>query len=170
MQFDDGRLGLNGQMRVLGAWRSRLRGRAFIGRDELNLPAMMSELAHVSVMQQEPRGWRFRLAGTGLRQGFDREARGLLASEIGFCADQWAWKEALEQTLRDCTPVVGRTKTGHRLMHFWLRLPMSSDGVRADLILCHDRYLPMDALHDPERAARDDSRRLRLDILEPEAA
>jgi hypothetical protein len=170
MQFDEARLGLSGQLRVFGAWRTRLKGRTFIQRDELNLPAMMGELAHVSVLQHEPRGWRFRLAGSGLRNGFDREARGLLTSEIDFCREQWAWMEALEQSLSEMCPVAGRTRSDNRLMHFWLRLPMSSDGRTGDLVLCHDRYLPMEALHDPERAAREDSRRLRLDILEGEAA
>jgi hypothetical protein len=32
-------------------------------------------------------------------------------------------------------------------------LSLSSNGVEADLVLCHDRYLPAEAVVDPDRAA-----------------
>ena len=40
----------------------------------------------------------------------------------------------------------------------------------ADLVLCHDRYLPAEALADPDRAAREADLALRLDAQELAAA
>jgi len=168
MLEDTSRLGLSGQARVYECWESRLQGRRFVTRQEVELCAMIAELAHVSVVAREDARYRFRLAGTALRQAFGREARGVDVSEFGSCDGQWAWNEALDEALDAEKAVVGRTRLPDGAIHFWMRLPMSSDGERADLVLCHDRYLPAEALYDLEAAARDADKSLRLDI--PKAA
>ncbi len=42
---------------------------------------------------------------------------------------------------------------------------MSSGGAMADQVLCHDRFLPAEAIADPETAARKADLALRLDAV-----
>jgi hypothetical protein len=170
MSLEEGEPGLAGQALVYEAWRKRLHGRSFITRDELDIPGMAGELAHVSVLASEGGCFRFRLAGTGLRQTFGCEARGRSAAEIDVCREGAMWAELAAKALARLAPVAGRTRMSDGSVHFWLRLPMSSDGKMADLVLCHDRYLPAEALVDPDRAARAADMALRLDAEELKAA
>jgi hypothetical protein len=171
MLFQDGEPGLKGQELVFNAWRRRLHGRDFIARDDLDFPAIISELAHVSVLACEAGGcFRFRLAGTGLRAVFGCEAKGMAAAEIDACRGATEWTELAAKSLARCAPVAGRTRLDNGMVHYWLRLPMSSDGVMADQVLCHDRFLPAEAIADPDRAAREADKALRLDAIELVAA
>lgn len=162
-------MNLSGQERLYRAWRSRLHGRDFIAREDLDPAAIGAELAHVSILAADADGLRFRLAGSGLRNALGREARGCKTEDFSSCCTE-AWSEAPMRALRLLAPVSGRTRTADGGVHFWIRLPMSSDGASADLILCHDRYLPAEAMADPDRAARAADMALRLDAVEPIAA
>jgi hypothetical protein len=166
----DVRLGLDGQARVYECWRGRLRGRRYVTREEVELCAMIAELAHVSVVQREAGGYRFRIAGGAICRAIGREARGLPLAGLPICEDRWAWNEALDEALDAMKAVVGRTRTPSGQIHFWMRLPMSSNGSDVDLVLCHDRYLDASALADLDAAARAADRRLRLDVPETEFA
>lgn len=168
-RMDDG-AGLQGQALVLESWRRRLHGRRFICRNELDLSGFMAELAHVSVVARTEDGFRFRLAGTGVRAAFGCESRGRAVSEVEVCSGEAAWCEGVITALDRLEPVAGQTRMANGMVHFWLRLPMSSDGNAADQVLCHDRYLPQEALADPDRAARNANAALRLDAFEACAA
>jgi hypothetical protein len=157
---------LAGQKLVFEAWEQRLHGRRFIAREDLDLSTMMSELAHVSVLACEDGALRFRLAGSGLRQAFGCESRGRQLADIDACNNEPAWEQASHRVLARLAPQFGRSRTTDGLVHYWMRLPMSSDGMIADLVLCHDRYLPADSLFDPDRAARAADLALRLDVVE----
>lgn len=167
MSQDEQALGANarlqGQARVYRAWRDRLRGRSFPLKDELGPATMLGELAHVSILEQVDRCFRFRLAGSGLRLTFAREARGVCLHEFEICEGDKAWADAAQRALDTLMPVAGRSITSDGRVHFWLRLPISSDGKAADLVLCHDRFLPLDAQQDPEAAAKVADKALRLD-------
>jgi hypothetical protein len=162
----ESRLGLEGQLAVWRIWRAARDRNGLSLRSRLDVGAFAGELAHVSILAREGARWRFRLAGTGLRAMLGRESRGLDVGELERCCGQWAWGEALEQVLETREFASGRLKAGGGDIHFWLRLPLSSDGRGVDMVLCHDRYLPIEAIHDPDRAAREASRRLRLDCIE----
>lgn len=155
---------LSGQARVYNAWAECCAGRAFIDRAELNMARIAPEMAHVSVLSRsEEEGFRFRLAGSGLRQVFDCDARGRRLNEVQLCIGDEAWADASNQALDHLMPVEGRTITNCGRIHYWLRLPISSNGKRADMVLCHDRYLPLGAEADPEAAAKSLDQALRLD-------
>lgn len=161
--------GLKGQALVFECWTNRLHGRRFIAREDLDHSRLAAELAHMSVLSLEEGGFRFRLAGTALRIAFGREAKGLAPDDLVNCTGMGAWCGALRQTLESLEPIFGQTPTEDGGIHFWLRLPMSSDGVRPDLVLCHDRVLSAEQLADPERACRDADTALRLDLFEEAA-
>jgi hypothetical protein len=73
------------------------------------------------------------------------------------------WAELATRSLLREMPVSGATRRADGSIHYWLRLPLSSRGIEADLVLCHDRYLPADAAVDPDRAAMWVDLSLRLD-------
>lgn len=162
---------LSGQARVFEAWTDcanssapdQTSGQPLVLRDRLNMARIAPEMAHVSVLSRGDDGFRFRLAGSGLRQVFACDARNRRISEVEICIGDEAWADASNQALDDLTPIKGRTITDDGRIHFWLRLPLSSDGRRADMVLCHDRFLPHGADSDPEAAAKALDHAMRLD-------
>lgn len=163
MSFDYTPAAPSGQQKVLEAWRRRLCGRSFINCDEIDIPAINRELAYVSVLSCEHGRFRFRLAGTGLHSVFGGEVRGMAADEVDACRGGPMWGELATRALLRAAPVSGAERLLDGSIHFWLRLPMSSDGEEIDMVLCHDRYLPPEALSDPDRAAQRVDLSLRLD-------
>lgn len=163
MTFDHDAAAPSGQKKVLDAWRRRLHGRNFITCEDIDISAINRELAYISVLSCEDGRFRFRLAGTGLQSVFGGEARGKTADEIDACRGGAMWAELATRALLRETPVSGMTRLSDGSVHYWLRLPMSSDGAEADLVLCHDRYLPAEAIADPDRAASRIDMLLRLD-------
>jgi len=155
-----------GQRQVLEAWRNRLCGRPFIRCEDIDIPALNRELAYISVLSSERAGLRFRLAGTGLQRVFGGEVRGKVAHDVDACRGEAMWGELAVRALVRVQPVSGAVRLPDGSVHFWLRLPMSSDGREADMVLCHDRYLPPEALSDPDRAAQRADLALRLDASE----
>lgn len=166
MTFDHTPAAPSGQHKVLEAWRKRLCGRSFITCDEIDIPAINRELAYISVLSCEDGRFRFRLAGTGLHPVFGGEVRGKAADEIDACRGAAMWGELAARALLRAAPVSGMARLADGSLHFWLRLPMSSDGAEIDMVLCHDRYLPAEALSDPDRAAHRADLSLRLDSVD----
>lgn len=154
MSFDHVAPAPSGQTKVLESWRKRLRGRSFITCEDIDIPAINRELAHVSILSCEDGGqFRFRLAGTGLQSAFGCEPRGKTADQIDACRGGAMWAELATRALLREIPVSGATRLADGSIHYWLRLPLSSNGIQADMVLCHDRYLPAEAAVDPDRAA-----------------
>ncbi|OYX51086.1 MAG: hypothetical protein B7Y90_02000 [Alphaproteobacteria bacterium 32-64-14] len=166
MSFEHTPAAPSGQQKVLESWRKSLCGRSFITCDEIDIPAINRELAYVSVLSCEDGRFRFRLAGTGLHHVFGGEVRGKTADDIEACRGGLMWGELATRALLRAIPVSGATRLADGSMHYWLRLPMSSDGVEVDMVLCHDRYLPAEALADPDRAAQRVDLSLRRDFAE----
>lgn len=152
-----------GQRQVFDAWARRLKGRTFITSDDIDIAAINRELAYISLLDCSDGQFRFRLAGTGLQHVFGGEARGKTVDEIDACKGGAMWAELATRSMLRSMPVSGMTRLKDGTVHFWLRLPLSSDGIEADMVLCHDRYLPAEALADPDQAARRADMSLRLD-------
>ena len=153
MSFEPVGAAPSGQVQVLESWRKGLRGRTFITCADIDIPAINRELAYVSVLSCEGGKFRFRLAGTGLHHVFGGEARGKGADEIEACRGGAMWAELATRSMLRAMPVSGVTPMADGTLHYWLRLPLSSDGIEANMVLCHDRYLPAEAVADPDKAA-----------------
>jgi hypothetical protein len=170
MQLEELHVAPTGQKQVLESWRNRLRGRTFISQSEIDISELNRELAYVSILESDGGGFRFRLAGTGVNTVFGGEARGKTASEIEACCGGAMWTELAARALARLAPVSGVSRSPDGSLHFWLRLPLSSDGEMADLVLCHDRYLPAEAAADPDQACLRADRMLRRDCEHQVAA
>jgi hypothetical protein len=91
---------------------------------------------------------RFRLAGTRLRDVYGEEITGKRIDRLfaGTSADYWhgiharVAGEGLPLNGAVCGPAPGR----EHIVLFWLRLPLSQDGMTVDRILCYDTAAPIE--------------------------
>ena len=102
---------------------------------------------------------RVRLAGTRLRDVFDREITGMQINDLDWGDRRSYWLTAYEHTVTKCMPTQGvvRGPRVHKehLVQYWLKLPLStSDGQKVDMILCHDQFMPAAMEVERERMAR----------------
>lgn len=110
------------------------------------------------LIEREPRRYRYRLAGTLLREIYDREVTGLYLDEIDWGGHNDYWRSAHDRVAETGRPsqgvVRGLRVVKNHLVQFWLRLPLETPGGAPSLILCHDVCVPVsvlnDGLRDPE--------------------
>lgn len=137
-------LALPEQRVLFDYWQDIARGRVMPARadfDPLKLPDLLPHLGLIDLREGFERSY-FRLAGTRLREVYGREITGLPLSEVftGCRADPWRtvhWRIATEAL---CAQGVahGPAQGRDHVVLYWLRLPLSDDGVRVDRILCHE--------------------------------
>jgi PAS domain len=104
-------------------------------------------LPFISLIEVEPDAARFkvRLAGTRLREIYDRETTGLYLDEIDWGDKHDYWMASYAHLVKDGKPAQGtirgpRVQKEH-LVQYWLRLPLSLGGASVGMILCYDAFL-----------------------------
>lgn len=102
-----------------------------------------SAVAHVGLIDIIPdEGFRFRLAGTKLRDVYGRDPTGCLLGDLAPDSAGETWNRVMELVARDGRPRCGAgpapARNASQIVVFWLRLPLSSDGVRIDGVLLVD--------------------------------
>jgi hypothetical protein len=115
-------------------------------RSELDLVALRKQLPQISLIEVNQSGLGFdfkqRLSGTGLYHAYGQEITGMALRDIYPEAAFHEWEQALSQIVKSAKPNVGIHSLGWRgaeaLFLFWLRLPLSNQGQRVDMILGHD--------------------------------
>ena len=151
------------QRDIYDYWRSKCRGERLPSSDDIcpaELPGKLSMVSYTQPVQcaQKPGQTRyyFRLAGTGFWNFFHSEIQGRYLDElpIGCRADYW--HRVLGLVVEGRRPYHGVTKpntpVGSHMCQFWLRLPLSSDGVRIDTILGYDVIKPLEGVVEPLRS------------------
>lgn len=121
--------------------KSRAAGGAPARRDvsPTHFPRLLPFISLIEI-EGPPRRFRVRLAGTRLRDIYDRETTGLYLDEIDWGDRHGYWMAAYERIAEAGKPAQGivrgpRVQKDHLVQH-WLRLPLA-----AGLILCHDTFL-----------------------------
>lgn len=93
---------------------------------------------------------RVRLAGTRLREIFDREVTGLKLCELGWGSKTEYWAAAYERTILQGLPTQGvlRGPQLHKehVVQYWLKLPLRSKGNGVGIVLCYDYFIPASEL------------------------
>lgn len=102
-----------------------------------------SAVAHVGLIDILPDlAFRFRLAGTRLREVYGRDPTGCLLADLAPDAAGETWRRVMELVARDGKPRCGAgpapSPSASQVVVFWLRLPLSSDGRRIDGVLTVD--------------------------------
>lgn len=136
------------QRQLYDYWLERAGTRAMPDRRDIAPAHFPRLLPFISLIEVEAsnRRYRVRLAGTRLRDIFDREITGLYLEDLDLGASRDYWQAAYSRIVEDGKPAQGviRGPCLHQehLVQFWLRLPLSANGRKASMILSYDAFLP----------------------------
>jgi hypothetical protein len=88
---------------------------------------------------------RVRLAGTRLRDIFDREVTGLRIIDIPCANKQDYWLAAYRRTIELATPTQGVVRgpivNKEHVVQYWLKLPLRLAGEGVGMVLCYDYFV-----------------------------
>jgi hypothetical protein len=153
------------QQQFYDYWRRKCVGGALPRRIDIDPAEISSQLSMVTLTKriEDPnrdggRRYQFRLAGTGFWRFYGDEIQGRYVDElpIGCRADYW--HRVLDMVIDQKRPFHGVTKpntpVGSHMAQFWVRLPLSDDGVTVDTVLGYDHICPLESVLDAERAAK----------------
>ena len=120
------------------------------------IPRMLSGISLVEVRDAIGKA-RVRLAGTRLREIYDREITGLTLDDLDWGDKRDYWLAAFERTIADGLPTQGVVK-GPRLhkehmAQYWLRLPLRLAGAGVGMVLCFDYFMSATDRLDEDVAA-----------------
>jgi hypothetical protein len=136
------------------AGASRMPCRADIVPGEI--PRMLSGISLVEVKDLIGAS-RVRLAGTRLREIYDREITGLTLDDLDWGDKRDYWLAAFERTISEGLPTQGVVK-GPRLhkehmVQYWLRLPLRTNQAGVGMVLCFDYFMSASDRLDEDIAA-----------------
>jgi hypothetical protein len=110
----------------------------------IRIPLLLPYVSLIDV--EEDSGFRIRLAGTSLRDVFDREITGLTVGELERMSSAGYWHRACACAVETGMPVHGAIKsprtTKDHLVQFWMRLPLTTSGEAIDQLLGFDICIP----------------------------
>ena len=136
------------QRQLYDYWVGRTEGRSMPARADISpadFPSLLPLISLIDV-EHETHRFRVRLAGTRLREVFDREITGAYLEDLDWGDMTEYWLSAYNRVVQACKPaqgmVRGPRKAKDHLVQFWLRLPLSNDGERVTMILCYDAFVP----------------------------
>jgi hypothetical protein len=150
------------QRQLFDYWVEKSRAGGMPGRRDIAPADIPRLLPHVSLLDVLPDsgGFRYRLAGSRLREVFDREVTGTIISAASEGGKAGYWFMAHERVVKSARPVNGAMRGARQskehLVQFWLRLPLSTRGDGVDMILGHDVCVPVGTVEVPGGLASPD--------------
>jgi hypothetical protein len=118
------------------------------------LPRLLPGISLVEV-GEKIENCRVRLAGTRLREIYDREITGLSVTDIP-CANRLDyWLAAYRRTIEEATPTQGIVRgplvNKEHVVQYWLKLPLRTISEAVGMVLCFDYFLPASEIeNEPE--------------------
>jgi hypothetical protein len=146
------------QRQLYDYWLAQAQGKALPTRADINpahVPRLLPFISLIDVSDRLELS-RVRLAGTRLRDVFDREITGLSIEDLDLGPKRDYWLAAYRHTALDGKPTQGIVRgprlNKEHLVQYWLRLPLAApDGRRIGMILGLDYFLS--GLEHDERQA-----------------
>ncbi len=146
------------QRQIYDYWIGCAGSRSMPARPDINPAEIPRLLPFISLIDVDPaiEKSRVRLAGTRLRDVYDREITGLCLSELDLGSKRDYWMAAYRHTALDGKPTQGIVRgpriNKEHLVQYWIRLPLAEpDGDAVKMILCLDYFLS--AVDDEQRQA-----------------
>ena len=144
-------------------WRTKCNDSLLPSRHDISPEDIKDFLPTVSLIElcqssDMPR-FRFRLAGTAFWDYFNDEITGQYVDELPLGSRCKYWDRILHKICHTKRPTVGVTRpgtpNGSHLAQFWVRLPLSDDGVNVNMILGFDHFVKLSAIveENPHKAA-----------------
>ena len=147
------------QRQLYDYWLSRTEGGGLPARADINpahIPRLLPFISLIDVNDALDQS-RVRLAGTRLRDVYDREITGLRIEELDLGPKRDYWMAAYRHTAVDGKPTQGivrgpRVNKEH-LVQYWIRLPLAAGngGKGISMVLCLDYFIS--GLEEEERQA-----------------
>jgi hypothetical protein len=141
---------VQGQRMLFDYWLSAAGSRQMPARSDIDPQGVTKLLPHIGLIDvanglEEA---RFRLAGTKLHDIYGREITGQKLGQVFSGGQSDYWRRAHERILETGAPhhgvVRGPAEGRDHIVLFWLRLPLSQDGLCVDRILCLDFATPVE--------------------------
>jgi hypothetical protein len=113
------------------------------------LPRLLPGISLIDVEHPLER-CRVRLAGTRLREIFDREVTGLVIADLDWGEKRDYWLEAYRRTVESAEPTQGILQGPmlgkEHVVQYWLRLPLRTVTDAVGMVLCYDHFVPASEL------------------------
>jgi hypothetical protein len=136
------------QRQLFDYWIERMRPSDLPLRRDINPAHFPRLLPSISLIDVEPEisQCRVRLAGTRLREVFDREITGLGFEQLEWGDRRDYWMKAYGYAIGHRMPAQGilRGPMNHKdhLVQYWLKLPLSTGHNQVGMVLCLDLFIP----------------------------
>lgn len=147
------------QRRLYDYWRSCAGTRAMPAKRSIDPVAIPDLLPGISLLETGSclDDMTYRLAGTRLREIYGLEVTGRRVFDLDMDDKRNYWQAAYRKVVEEKLPMQGAIKgplvSRDHVILFWLRLPLSDDGVRVDRILCYDISMPASLSQDETPSA-----------------
>jgi hypothetical protein len=134
------------QRQLFDYWVEKSGGRSMPDRSDISpchFPRMLPGVSLIEV-QPETLRLRIRLAGTRLREIYDREVTGCYIDDLDWGDKRDYWMAAFDRTVTERKPSQGvlrgpRLHKEHLVQH-WLKLPLSMGADSVGMLLCFDSF------------------------------
>ena len=139
-------------------WLKCANGRAMPDRSDISPCDIPRHLPLISLIeiQTDPLNFRFRLAGTQLREIYDKEVTNCNLSDFSQSQNRDYWLSAYERIAHTGRPAQGILRgpeeSRDHLVQFWLRLPLAINGDGPRLILGLDKCIPVSDANSTSRS------------------
>jgi hypothetical protein len=137
------------QRQLYDYWVEMAAGREMPVRADIHPRHFARLLPNVSLVDvcTEDRSCKVRLAGTRLREVYDREITGLAVSDLDWGDKRDYWLAAYRRTIEEGKPTQGVVRgpvvNKEHLVQYWLKLPLQRLGESGvGMILCLDIFQP----------------------------
>lgn len=141
------------QREVLEYWSGIRNGRTLPARGDFRPAQIQKRLPFVSLVDvsADLQRFRFRLAGTGLRDSFGLELTGRFVDDLPLGDQGELWRGMYREVARTARPASGFTTLAWRgrphIVQAWLRLPLCAGGDgegNVTTILGYDRFIAVE--------------------------
>jgi hypothetical protein len=144
------------QRQLFEYWLQAAGARAMPDRGDVHPAHFAKLLPGISLIETGLQGrCRIRLAGTRLREIYEREITGLHIDELDWGEKKDYWAAAFDRAFNEGKPVQGVVRGPHRnkehLVQYWLKLPLSVAGAEGvGMLLCLDCFQSVSMLRGEE--------------------
>ncbi len=135
------------QRQLFEYWLDKAAGRPMPDRADIHPAHFAKLLPGISLVEPTPESQRcrIRLAGTRLREVYEREITGLYVDELEWGDKKGYWSAAFDRTINEGKPAQGVLRAPHHtkdhLVQYWLKLPLTmQDRAGVGMLLCLDCF------------------------------
>jgi hypothetical protein len=144
------------QCQLFDYWLEVAVNNAIPSRADFNparLPRLLPGISLIDV-NQKIEDCRVRLAGTRLREIYEREVTGMLVADLPPSNKQDYWMTAYRRTIRDALPTQGVLRgpmvNKEHVVQYWMKLPLRTLSDAVGMVLCYDHFVPASEIMQEE--------------------